>query len=78
MISFYLPHRLYSLCFSCQNYLSDTFQDSEGTFILPEAVEFDTMQHMVVYDGNTSCLENRGNLAEVLHFQTDLVKIEAK
>ncbi|XP_026228337.1 serine/threonine/tyrosine-interacting-like protein 1 [Anabas testudineus] len=38
--------------------------DSEGTFILPEAVEFDTMQHMVVYDGNTSCLENRGRAVE--------------
>lgn len=41
--------------------MNDTFQDSEGTFLLPEGVEFDTMQHMVVYDSNTSCLEDQGN-----------------
>ncbi|KAK2828365.1 hypothetical protein Q5P01_019399 [Channa striata] len=34
--------------------------DLKGTVILPEAVEFDTMQHVVVYDSKTSCLEKKG------------------
>lgn len=44
-----------------QNFLPDSFQDSEGTFLLPEAVEVDSMQHVVVYDSNTSCLQEEGN-----------------
>lgn len=38
-----------------------TLQDSEGTFVLPDAVEVDSMQHVVVYDSDTSCLQGRGN-----------------
>ncbi|XP_067348405.1 serine/threonine/tyrosine-interacting-like protein 1 isoform X2 [Channa argus] len=34
--------------------------NSKGTFLLPESLEFDTMQHVVVYDSNTSCLEKKG------------------
>ncbi|XP_042355814.1 serine/threonine/tyrosine-interacting-like protein 1 [Plectropomus leopardus] len=38
--------------------------DSEGTFLLPEAVEVDSMQHVVVYDNNTSNLLEQGRAAE--------------
>ncbi|XP_038563401.1 serine/threonine/tyrosine-interacting-like protein 1 [Micropterus salmoides] len=38
--------------------------DSEGTFLLPEAVEVDSMQHVVVYDSNTSCLQEEGRAVE--------------
>ncbi|KAI3373911.1 hypothetical protein L3Q82_022486, partial [Scortum barcoo] len=38
--------------------------DSGGTFLLPEAVEVDSMQHLVVYDSNTSSLEERGRALE--------------
>ncbi|XP_041658122.1 serine/threonine/tyrosine-interacting-like protein 1 [Cheilinus undulatus] len=38
--------------------------DSEGTFLLPEAVEVDSMHHVVVYDSNTSCLEEKGRAAK--------------
>nr|XP_046266325.1 serine/threonine/tyrosine-interacting-like protein 1 [Scatophagus argus] len=38
--------------------------DSEGRFLLPEAVEVDSMRHVVVYDSNTSCLEEHGRAAE--------------
>ncbi|XP_063752274.1 serine/threonine/tyrosine-interacting-like protein 1 isoform X2 [Eleginops maclovinus] len=31
--------------------------DSEGLFLLPEALEVDSMQHVVVYDSNTSSLQ---------------------
>uniref|UniRef100_A0A3Q3B565 Serine/threonine/tyrosine interacting-like 1 n=1 Tax=Kryptolebias marmoratus TaxID=37003 RepID=A0A3Q3B565_KRYMA len=43
--------------------------DSDGKFLLPEDVEADSMQHIVVYDGNTSCLQEQGraiNCAQVL------------
>ncbi|KAM9332814.1 serine/threonine/tyrosine-interacting-like protein 1 [Pholidichthys leucotaenia] len=30
--------------------------NSQGKFLLPEVVEVDSMQHVVVYDSNTSCL----------------------
>ncbi len=36
-------------------------QDSEGTFLLPEAVEVDSMQHVIVYDSNTSSSQEPGN-----------------
>ncbi|XP_070839710.1 serine/threonine/tyrosine-interacting-like protein 1 [Chaetodon trifascialis] len=39
-------------------------KDSGGSFLPPEAVEVDSMQHVVVYDGNTSCLQERGRAAE--------------
>ncbi|XP_035522862.1 serine/threonine/tyrosine-interacting-like protein 1 [Morone saxatilis] len=38
--------------------------DSEGCFLLPDAVEVDSMQHVVVYDSNTSSLEEEGRAAE--------------
>ncbi|XP_022594637.1 serine/threonine/tyrosine-interacting-like protein 1 isoform X3 [Seriola dumerili] len=38
--------------------------DSEGKFLLPVAVEVDSMQHMVVYDSNTSCLQEQGRAVE--------------
>ncbi|XP_051257849.1 serine/threonine/tyrosine-interacting-like protein 1 isoform X2 [Dicentrarchus labrax] len=38
--------------------------DSEGSFLLPDAVEVDSMQHVVVYDSNTSTLEEEGRAAE--------------
>ncbi|XP_059207865.1 serine/threonine/tyrosine-interacting-like protein 1 [Centropristis striata] len=38
--------------------------DSEGTFLLPEAVEVDSMQHVVVYDSNTNCLQEKGRAVE--------------
>ncbi|XP_030294460.1 serine/threonine/tyrosine-interacting-like protein 1 isoform X1 [Sparus aurata] len=38
--------------------------DSEGMFLLPEAVEVDSMRHMVVYDSNTSCLQEQGRAVE--------------
>ncbi|XP_034077679.1 serine/threonine/tyrosine-interacting-like protein 1 [Gymnodraco acuticeps] len=31
--------------------------DSEGVFLLPEALEVDSMQHVVVYDSNTSSIQ---------------------
>ncbi|KAK5917675.1 hypothetical protein CgunFtcFv8_002498 [Champsocephalus gunnari] len=31
--------------------------DSEGAFLLPEALEVDSMQHVVVYDSNTSSVQ---------------------
>ncbi|KAM8834984.1 serine/threonine/tyrosine-interacting-like protein 1 [Synchiropus picturatus] len=34
--------------------------DSEGKFLLPESVEVESMQHVVVYDGNTSSLQQQG------------------
>uniref|UniRef100_A0A3B4FW61 Serine/threonine/tyrosine interacting like 1 n=1 Tax=Pundamilia nyererei TaxID=303518 RepID=A0A3B4FW61_9CICH len=33
--------------------------DSEGTFLLPEFVEVESMQHVVVYDNNTSSLQEK-------------------
>ncbi|XP_034406655.1 serine/threonine/tyrosine-interacting-like protein 1 [Cyclopterus lumpus] len=33
--------------------------DSKGTFFLPEAVEVDSMQHVVVYDSDTSVLHKQ-------------------
>ncbi|XP_044077668.1 serine/threonine/tyrosine-interacting-like protein 1 [Siniperca chuatsi] len=38
--------------------------DSEGNFLLPEAVEVDSVQHVVVYDSNTSCLQEQGRAVE--------------
>ncbi|XP_072231191.1 serine/threonine/tyrosine-interacting-like protein 1 [Leuresthes tenuis] len=38
--------------------------DLDGTFLLPEAVEVNTMQHVVVYDSTTSCLEEPGRAAD--------------
>ncbi|XP_073334897.1 serine/threonine/tyrosine-interacting-like protein 1 [Pagrus major] len=38
--------------------------NSEGMFLLPEAVEVDSMQHVVVYDSNTSCLQEQGRAFE--------------
>ncbi|XP_070774150.1 serine/threonine/tyrosine-interacting-like protein 1 [Enoplosus armatus] len=38
--------------------------DSEGAFLLPEAVEVDSMQHVVVYDSNTSCLREQGRAVQ--------------
>ncbi|XP_074528897.1 serine/threonine/tyrosine-interacting-like protein 1 [Halichoeres trimaculatus] len=38
--------------------------DSEGSFLLPEALEVDCMQHVVIYDGNTSCLEEQGRAVQ--------------
>ncbi|XP_035761290.1 serine/threonine/tyrosine-interacting-like protein 1 [Neolamprologus brichardi] len=34
--------------------------DSEGTFLLPELVEVESMRHVVVYDNNTSSLQEQG------------------
>ncbi|XP_040035537.1 serine/threonine/tyrosine-interacting-like protein 1 [Gasterosteus aculeatus] len=36
--------------------------DSKGTFLLPEDVEVDSMQQVVVYDSNTSVLQGRGRV----------------
>ncbi|XP_071362538.1 serine/threonine/tyrosine-interacting-like protein 1 isoform X2 [Trachinotus anak] len=41
--------------------------DSEGKFLLPVAVEVDSMQHVVVYDSSTSCLEEQGRAVECAH-----------
>ncbi|CAI5642820.1 unnamed protein product [Oreochromis niloticus] len=38
----------------------NTKMDSEGTFLLPELVEVESMQHVVVYDNNTSSLQEQG------------------
>ncbi|XP_041864168.1 serine/threonine/tyrosine-interacting-like protein 1 isoform X2 [Melanotaenia boesemani] len=38
--------------------------DSEGTFLLPEAEEVDSMRHVVVYDSNTSCLEEQARAVD--------------
>ncbi|XP_049449045.1 serine/threonine/tyrosine-interacting-like protein 1 [Epinephelus fuscoguttatus] len=38
--------------------------DSESTFLLPVAVEVDSMQHVVVYDSKTSCLQEKGRAVE--------------
>uniref|UniRef100_A0A3B4YQH4 Serine/threonine/tyrosine interacting-like 1 n=1 Tax=Seriola lalandi dorsalis TaxID=1841481 RepID=A0A3B4YQH4_SERLL len=38
--------------------------DSEGKFLLPVAVEVDSMQHVVVYDSNASCLQEQGRAVE--------------
>ncbi|KAM3601120.1 uncharacterized protein V6R79_007912 [Siganus canaliculatus] len=37
--------------------------DSDGDFLLPENVEVDSMQHIVVYDGSTSSLQEGGRAA---------------
>uniref|UniRef100_A0A3Q0S0M9 Serine/threonine/tyrosine interacting-like 1 n=1 Tax=Amphilophus citrinellus TaxID=61819 RepID=A0A3Q0S0M9_AMPCI len=34
--------------------------DSKGAFLLPELVEVDSMQHVVVYDSSTSCTQEQG------------------
>ncbi|XP_074466554.1 serine/threonine/tyrosine-interacting-like protein 1 [Sebastes fasciatus] len=34
--------------------------DSDGSFFLRGGVEVDSMQHVVVYDSNTSCLQEQG------------------
>ncbi|KAG7217048.1 hypothetical protein INR49_027587 [Caranx melampygus] len=48
-----------------QNLLGDdSFQDSEGKFLLPVAVEVDSMQHVVVYDSSSSCYQEQGRAAE--------------
>ncbi|XP_075878608.1 serine/threonine/tyrosine-interacting-like protein 1 [Nelusetta ayraudi] len=39
-------------------------QDADGSFVLPEAVELDSMQHVVVYDGNTGSLEAGGRAVD--------------
>ncbi|XP_036975579.1 serine/threonine/tyrosine-interacting-like protein 1 isoform X2 [Acanthopagrus latus] len=38
--------------------------DSEGMFLLPEDVEVDSIRHVVVYDSNTSCLQEQGRAVE--------------
>ncbi|XP_047463279.1 serine/threonine/tyrosine-interacting-like protein 1 [Mugil cephalus] len=38
--------------------------DSKGNFLLSEALEVDSMHHVVVYDSNTNCLEERGRAAD--------------
>lgn len=38
--------------------------DSESTFFLPEAIEVDSMQHVVIYDGDTSCIQEQGRAVE--------------
>ncbi|XP_028277395.1 serine/threonine/tyrosine-interacting-like protein 1 [Parambassis ranga] len=38
--------------------------DSEGTFLLPEALEVDSLQHVVVYDLNTDCLQEQGRAVD--------------
>ncbi|XP_035009220.1 serine/threonine/tyrosine-interacting-like protein 1 [Hippoglossus stenolepis] len=38
--------------------------DSDGKFLLPVAVEVDSMQHVVVYDSTTRCLHEKGRAAE--------------
>ncbi|KAM3868978.1 serine/threonine/tyrosine-interacting-like protein 1 [Diretmus argenteus] len=35
-------------------------RDSEDTFLMPEAVEIDSMQYIMVYDSDTSCLQGQG------------------
>ncbi|KAM9846469.1 serine/threonine/tyrosine-interacting-like protein 1 [Aulostomus maculatus] len=34
--------------------------DADGSFLLPEAVEVGSMQHVLVYDSNTCCLQEQG------------------
>uniref|UniRef100_A0A3Q3X2U5 Tyrosine-protein phosphatase domain-containing protein n=1 Tax=Mola mola TaxID=94237 RepID=A0A3Q3X2U5_MOLML len=41
-----------------------SLQDCQGAFVLPEAVEVDSMQHVWVYDSNSSCLQQPGRAAE--------------
>ncbi|XP_054872990.1 serine/threonine/tyrosine-interacting-like protein 1 isoform X1 [Amphiprion ocellaris] len=38
--------------------------DSKDTFLLPEVVEVDSMHHVVVYDSNTSCLQEQGRAVD--------------
>ncbi|XP_071362537.1 serine/threonine/tyrosine-interacting-like protein 1 isoform X1 [Trachinotus anak] len=51
----------------CNSCPSGTMKDSEGKFLLPVAVEVDSMQHVVVYDSSTSCLEEQGRAVECAH-----------
>ncbi|XP_071783088.1 serine/threonine/tyrosine-interacting-like protein 1 [Centroberyx gerrardi] len=39
-------------------------RDSDGTFLMPEAVEIDSMQYIVVYDSDTSSLQGQGGAVE--------------
>lgn len=64
-------------CIKYQNLRGDSLQDSEGRFLLPEAVEVVSMQHVVVYDSNTSCLEEQGNwLYRTCFFRVALVHLK--
>ena len=36
------------------------FQDSEGAFMIPQTVEVESMQYIVVYDSDTTCLHGLG------------------
>lgn len=65
-LSFLLSKIILSVKYA--HFLRDSFQDSEGMFLLPEAVEVDSMRHMVVYDSNTSCLQEQGHW--ILHHST--------
>ena len=56
------------LCVKYPNVLGHSFQDSEGMFLLPEDVEVDSIRHVVVYDSNTSCLQEQGHW--ILHRST--------
>ncbi|XP_037323594.2 serine/threonine/tyrosine-interacting-like protein 1 isoform X1 [Pungitius pungitius] len=42
----------------------NAIMDSKGTFLLPEDVEVDSMQHVVVYDSNTTFLQGQGRAVE--------------
>ncbi|XP_069565724.1 serine/threonine/tyrosine-interacting-like protein 1 [Brachyistius frenatus] len=56
-------------------------KDPNGLFMLPEAVEVDSMQHVVVYDGSTSSPQEPGRaldcartLAEVSRFPVGILR----
>ncbi|XP_053187199.1 serine/threonine/tyrosine-interacting-like protein 1 [Scomber japonicus] len=38
--------------------------DSKGSFFLPEVVEVDSMQHVVIYDSNTSCSQEQSRAVQ--------------
>ncbi|XP_062288540.1 serine/threonine/tyrosine-interacting-like protein 1 [Scomber scombrus] len=38
--------------------------DSKSSFFLPDIVEVDSMQHVVIYDSNTSCSQEQGRAVQ--------------
>lgn len=44
----------------CLTFFSSHFQDSKGMFVVPENVEVVSMRHIVVYDSDTSSVQDLG------------------
>lgn len=57
---FYIIKSKYECKRMYQSFVCVFPQESDGKCILPDDVEADSMQRIVVYDNNTSCLWEKG------------------